>query len=95
MAKQGTPVKRIVLDESGIGSVEARIPGVHYPSSKGPGDEGFVGDLILPGAHVGDSILPDVPPMNFGAGGGVEGLFGNSDGAGAADDQNSSEGTEP
>lgn len=69
MAKKGTPVKRVTLTKDGIGSIEARIPGVHSPASGGSGPEGFVAKSILPGDHVGDSILPGVSPTSFNFGG--------------------------
>lgn len=79
MAQKGTPVKRLVFDESGIGSVEARLPGVHFPVGEDPGEEGYVGKVILPDKHVGDIVLPDVPPMDLDGGIG-EGLVEDSDG---------------
>ncbi|CAM9205843.1 unnamed protein product [Choristocarpus tenellus] len=48
MARKGTPVKRIVLSENGFGSVEARLPGVHYPHDSDPGDAGYVGKTVSP-----------------------------------------------
>lgn len=68
MAQKGTPVKRLVFDESGIGSVEARLPGVHFPHGENPGEEGFVGKVILPDTRVNDIILPEVPPLDVGEG---------------------------
>lgn len=85
MAQKGTPVKRLVFDETGIGSVEARIPGVHFPAGVTPGEESFVGDVILPDPHVGDIVLPEVPPLDFGSGE-VERLVEDTEGHAEEDD---------
>lgn len=72
MAKQGTPVKRVVMNEDGISSFAVPVPGPDYPeksekkSPVGGGD--FDGTKLLPGAHVGDGILRGMPDMNFGGG---------------------------
>ena len=68
MAKQGTPVKRVVLTEDGLTHVEAEVPGADYPEPQPEvvNETGFDVTSLLPGAHVGDSVLSDLPSLKYG-----------------------------
>ncbi|CAN0319641.1 unnamed protein product, partial [Laminaria digitata] len=82
MAKQGTPVRRVVMSKEGISHVEVEVPGADYPEGQPRRltDEGFDGTNLLPGAHVGDSsIIPGMPGVDFGGVGAAEGLAGGDD----------------
>lgn len=80
MAKKGTPVKRVVLNQDGVSHIEVPVPGPDYPERKlNLTQKGFDGTSLLPGAHVGDaSVLPGLP--SGGVAGGREVVDGDYDG---------------
>lgn len=83
MAKQGTPVKRVVLTENGLSHLEAEVPGADYPAPDPEAvkdTEFFDVSSILPGDHVGDSPLSGLPPLKYGGVPGDELEEGNADG---------------
>lgn len=82
MAKKGTPVKRVVMSKEGLSHVEVQVPGEDYPEREASSlsEKGFDGASLLPGAHVGGSMLAGGPPMSFGDISGDELVGGDSEG---------------
>lgn len=88
MAKQGTPVRRVVMSKEGISHVEVEVPGADYPERQPRRltEKDFDGTNLLPGAHVGDSgIMPGMPGMDFGGIGAGEEYASGDEGVGGLD----------
>lgn len=90
MAKQGTPVRRVVMSKEGISHVEVEVPGADYPERQPRRltEKDFDGTNLLPGAHVGgdSGIMPGMPGVDFGGiGAGEEYAGGDDEGVGSLD----------